>query len=231
MDYLSIANSPLLWLASGLCVALVLFQSALFVKKSLKSSKELGITTEQLKSAAKASTTGSIGPSLAIVAGMISLLISMGGPISWFRLSYIGSVAYELMAAGFGAEATGVTLGSENMTVTAFAAGVWVMTLGSLGWVIFTGLATHKLDGMRLKLAKGSTSLLPLVSAGAMSGAFAYLSLDRVFRFDSQTLAAIAGFVVMVILSLYNKKSDKKWIREWGFTIAMFSGMIISVLF
>lgn len=231
MNYLEIANSPIMWLACGLCVALVIFQSTLFVRKSLKTSKELGITDQQIRSAVKASTSSSIGPSLAIVAGMISLLISMGGPISWFRLSYIGSVAYELMAAGFGAEAAGATLGSESMNAVAFATGVWVMTLGSLGWVVFTGLATHKLDGMRLKLAKGSTTLLPLVSAGAMSGAFAYLSLDRVFRFDVQTIAAISGFAIMAALGLYNKKANKQWVREWGFTIAMFAGMLISVVF
>ena len=90
MDYMKIANSPLLWLSCGLCVGLVFIQSGIFVKKSLSTSKTLGISNAQIKSAVKSSFTSSIGPSLAILAGMVSLLVAMGGPISWFRLSYIG---------------------------------------------------------------------------------------------------------------------------------------------
>ena len=231
MDYMSIANSPLMWLACGLCVALVIFQAALFVRKSLIAGKKLGITNEQIKSAVKSSATGSIGPSLVILAGMISLLVAMGGPVSWFRLSYIGAVAYELMAAGFGAEAVGVTLGSPEMNATAFACGLWVMTLGSIGWVLFTGLATHKLDKFRNVLAGGRKEMLPVVSAGAMCGAFSYLSLDRVVLFNSQTYAAIAGFVIIAIFTAYNQKANKKWIREWSFCISMFLGMAVSIPF
>jgi hypothetical protein len=231
MDYMEIANSPLLWLAAGLCVGLVIFQSVLFVKKSLSVSKELGIKDSQVKSAIKSSFTASVGPSLAILAGMVSLLVAMGGPISWFRLSYIGSVAFELMAAGFAADAAGVTLGGPDMTKEAFAAGVWVMTLGSFGWVLFTALFTPKLDDFRHYLAGGKKALLPIISSGAMCGAFAYLSLDRVFRFDSQTIAAIVGFVSMAAFMAYNKKKDKQWIKEWAFTISMFVGMFVSLIF
>lgn len=230
MNYMEIANSPLMWLSCGLCVGLVLFQSALFVKKSLSTGKEMEITELQFKSAIKSSFTSSIGPSLAILAGMVSLLVAMGGPISWFRLSYIGSVAYELMAAGFGADAMGVTLGGADMNAVAFANGVWTMTLGSIGWVAFTALATPKMDKFRYVLAGGKKAMLPIVSAGAMCGAFAYLSLDRVFRFDNQTVAAFVGFGVMAAFMLYNKKLQKQWVKEWAFTISMFVGMIVSVM-
>ncbi len=231
MKYLEIANSPLLWLSCGLCVALVLFQSTLFVRKSLSTARKLNITDGQIRSAVKSSLTSSIGPSLAILAGMVSLLVAMGGPVSWFRLAYIGSVAYELMAAGFGAKATGVTLGGADMNGIAFAAGLWTMTLGSIGWVLFTALATPKLDKFRHILAGGKKAALPIISAGAMCGAFAYLSLDRVFRMDKQTTAALAGFAIMAAFTAFNKKAQKQWIKEWSFTISMFAGMFISVLF
>lgn len=231
MEYLTIANSPWMWFACGLGVMLTLYQSLVFAIKSLKVRKQVGISDEQLKSAIKTSISSSIGPSIVILVGMVSLLVAMGGPVSWLRLSYIGSVAYELMAAGFGAEAMGVSLGSADMTAEAFAAGLWVMTLGSLGWILFTGLFTDKMDKFRNVLAGGKKALLPVVSAGAMCGAFAYLSLDRIFRFDVQTYAAIGGFVVMVLLLIYNKKAKKKWVKEWAFSIAMFAGMFIAIPF
>lgn len=230
MDYSAIANSLIMWIACGCGVLLVLFQAAVMTKKSLDAGKKLGISKEQINMAIKSSAAGSIGPSLAILAGMVSLLVAMGGPVSWFRLSYIGAVAYELMAAGFGAEAMGVTLGGADMTATAFACGVWVMTLGSIGWVLFTALATPKLDKFRNVLAGGRKELVPMVSVAAMCGAFSYLSIDRVVRFDSQTTAAIAGFVIMALFTLYNQKANKKWIREWSFCISMFAGMAISVI-
>lgn len=231
MDYMSIANSVWLWLACGAGVALVLFQAAVFTLKSLKVRKQVGITDAQLKSAIKTSVTSSIGPSIVILVGMVSLLVAMGGPVSWFRLAYIGSVAYELMAAGFGAEAMGVKLGSPEMSGLAFACGLWVMTLGSLGWILFTALFTPSLDKFRNVLAGGRKTLLPVVSAGAMCGAFGYLSLDRVVRFDSQTYAAIGGFAVMALFMLYNKKAQKQWIKEWAFSISMFAGMLIAIPF
>mgnify|MGYP002508422423 CR=1 FL=1 len=39
--------------------------------------------------------------------------------LSWMRLSFIGSVNYEAMAAGFGAQAMGTTL--EKLDPVAFA--------------------------------------------------------------------------------------------------------------
>ena len=231
MDYQNIANSFWMWLACGAGVALVIIQSALMTIRSIKAGKELGITTEQFKAAGTSAAVGSVGPSLAILAGMVSLLVAMGGPVSWYRLSYIGSVAYELMAAGFGADAMGVTLGGTDMTATAFACGLWVMTLGSIGWVLFTAIATPSLDKFRKFLAGGRAEMIPIVSVGAMCGAFAYLTIDRVVRFDSQTTAAIAGFLVMAAFQIYNKKVQKKWIREWSFCISMFAGMFISIIF
>lgn len=80
-------------------------------------------------------------------------------------------------------------------------------------------------------MAGGKAELLPVVSGCAVAGVFAYLSMDRVFRFDSQTVAVLAGFIIMTVFSVYNKKANKKWIRNWAFTLSMFAGMLISMLF
>ena len=45
-------------------------------------------------------------------------------------MSFIGSVNYEAMAAGFSAQAMGKTL--QTMDTMAFACGVWTMVCGSL---------------------------------------------------------------------------------------------------
>lgn len=224
-----IMNSPLMWLACGACVAWVIFQALLFLYKAMKVSTEVGLNKEQINQAIKASTVASIGPSLAVLVSMIALLVSMGGAISWFRLSYIGSVAYEMYAAEVGAQVTGSALGAE-MTGEAFATGVWVMTIGCLGFTLLTALFTDKLDKLQNFMAGGKAEVLSVLAVCAMCGAFSYLCMGRVFRMDSQTVACLAGFAIMAVFMIINKKAQKKWIKDWGFTIAMFGGMLISVI-
>lgn len=228
MKYLEIANSPWVWLACGLCVAWVLLQSILFVRKSLKMGKELGITSDQIKSTVKVAAVTSIGPSMGIVVGMVALLVSLGGPIAWYRLSYIGSVAYETTASELGAQAAGEALGA--LSPTGFATAVWTMTLGAMGAPILTGLFTHKMDKLQNLMAGGKREMLPIISGCCIAGVFAFLTCDRVFRFDSQTVAALVGFVAMALFSGINKKVQKKWIHDWGFTLSMFIGMAASML-
>ena len=229
MDYLKIANGFWLWVACGLGVAWVVFQSVLFLIKSIKVSKEIGITKTQVNSAVKTSIVATIGPSLGVLVGMVALLVSMGGPVSWFRLSYIGSVAYEMFAAEIGAQAGGGALGA-NMSATAFATGVWVMTLGALGSILITALFTDKMGKLENVMAGGRKEMLPIIAGCAMCGTFSYLCMDRVFRFNSQTTAALSGFIIMAVLNVWNKKLNKKWIRNWSFTISMFAGMLISIV-
>ena len=205
MDYLKLANHPLLWIASTVAVSIVVVQSLIFAIKSCKVGKTMGITDKQIKSAVKSSAISAIGPSMTIFAGMVSLIVTMGGPIAWMRLSFIGSVIFESMSAGFG-----------------------TMILGSLGWIIFTLLFGHKLDKITNVISSGKKSFIPIISLGAMLGSFAYLNADRVLRFDNGTIACISGMAIMVILCMLEKKKNIKWLREWGLTISMFSGMIIA---
>lgn len=230
MDYMEIANSFPMWIAAALAVVLVLFQSFIFVRKSLVDGKKIGLTNKQMKSAMRSSAISAFGPSLVILAGMISLLISLGGPISWMRLSFIGSVMFELMAAGFGTGAMGVKLGSDAMTGIVYANAVWTMILGAIGWLLFTALFTHKLDKVREKMAGGNKKLIPIISVAAMLGAFAQINSSRILQFDKGTLALVVGAVCMIILQKMASNGKNAWIKEWALTISMFTGMLVAII-
>ena len=49
MDYLKLANHPLLWIASTVAVSIVVVQSLIFAIKSCKVGKTMGITDKQIK--------------------------------------------------------------------------------------------------------------------------------------------------------------------------------------
>lgn len=235
VNYLDLANSPLMWIAAAIAVGIVVFQSVLFLKKSLAAAKNCGITSQQVKMAVKGSAISSIGPSIVILVTMISLIVTMGSPISWMRLSFIGSVNYEAMAAGFGAQAMGKSL--ETLDAMAFSCGVWTMICGSLGWLIFTLLFTDKMDKVNHLLSKGNMKMIPIISAGAMLGAFANLSAGNFFNAEgsltigsASSIATIVGCVAMMLLTKLAKKPKFTWLREWAFAVSMFFGMFIGYI-
>lgn len=230
MDYMEIANSLPLWIAAGLAVALAVFQSIIFAKKSYSSGKAMGLTEHQMKAAMKSSFITSIGPSIVVLTGLLSLLVTVGGPMAWMRLSYIGSVMFELMSASFGAEATGVKMGIDPMTEVAFANAVWTMILGSIGWIVFATISADKMGKFQGKLAKGNKAIIGIISTAAILGAFAALVSPHLLKINKNSVAALAGGVIMLVLQLLIKKKNINWLKEWGLAIALFGGMIVAVI-
>ena len=230
MDYLQIANSFPMWVAAGLAIALVLFQAIIFAKKSYGTGKEIGLTELQMKSAMKSSFITSLGPSVVILTGLLSLLVTVGGPMAWMRLSFIGSVMFEMMAAGFGTEAVGVKMGIDPMTELAFANAVWTMILGSTGWIVFAVLTADKMEKVQVKFSKGDKGLLAIISVAAMLGSFGSLVSGHLLAMNNNTIAAVAGGMIMLVLSPLAEKKQIKWLKEWALTFALFGGMLIAAI-
>ena len=118
-----------------------------------------------------------------------------------------------------------------------FACAIWVMVLGSLGWLIFTLLFTDKMDKVNHLLSSGNEKLVPIISACAMLGAFAYLASGNFITGEGSVtftspaaVATIIGCVVMMGLSKIAKDKNIQWIKEWALSISMFSGMIIGTV-
>ncbi|NLJ97844.1 MAG: DUF5058 family protein [Tissierellia bacterium] len=230
MDYLEIANSIPMWIAAGLAVSLVLFQAIIFFRKSYNTGKKIGLPEEKMKSAVKSSLITSIGPSIVILTGLLSLLVTVGGPMAWMRLSFIGSVMFEMMAAGFGTEALGIKMGIDPMTNVAFANAVWTMILGSIGWIIFATLTADKMERVQTKFSRGDEALLGIISIAAMLGSFGSLVSGHLLAMNKNTIAAISGGIIMLILAPIADKKNITWLKEWALTFALFGGMIIAAV-
>lgn len=86
LEYLKVANSPLLWIACIPAVALVMVQAFMFARRAWKTGPQMGVSKEQMVRGAKSAAIASLGPSLVIVIGAVSLLASVGGPLAWMRL-------------------------------------------------------------------------------------------------------------------------------------------------
>lgn len=230
MDALQIANSLPMWIACGLAVGLVVVQAAVFAKGAYSAGKKMGISDKQMKSAIKSSAITSIGPSIVILSGMLSLLISVGGPMAWMRLSLIGSVMFESIAAGIGTSSVGVQLGADTLTPEALTMAVWAMILGSIGWVIFATFSADKMEKVQAKLAGGNPAKLMSIATAAIIGAFSAMSAQHIVKLNKNSIACILGAIIMGSLMTLSEKKNIKWLKEWNLTIAILVSMIVTVL-
>ena len=137
---------------------------------------------------------------------MIALLVSLGGPIAWMRLSFIGSAMYEMMAAGFGTQVVGGTLGKAPNAV-------WTMILGALGWIVFATVSADKMEKVQNKFSGNDTKLMGVIASGAILAAFGSFSAGHLITLDKNTLSCISGGVVMLILNMIADKKALKWVR------------------
>ena len=105
-------NHPLLYLIAGILVAVVLGQSIYFLMKALRRSKELGMDQSRIRKTIRTAAIFTIAPAVAIVISIITLSKKLGLPLPWLRLSVVGSMSYETVAANNALSVMGQSLGS-----------------------------------------------------------------------------------------------------------------------
>lgn len=209
---------------------LVLVQAIIFLKESYQAGKKMGIEENKLKSAIKSSAITSIGPSVVILSGMLSLLITVGAPMAWMRLSLIGSVMFESIAAGIGTSTVGVQLGVDKLTPVALTMAVWTMILGSIGWIIFATFSSSRMDKVQQKISGGDPKKLMFISVSAIIGVFSALSSQHLIKLNKHALACVLGGIIMGVLIIIGDKKNIKWLKEWNLTIAILGAMAIVAL-
>lgn len=134
-------NDPLLFLFVGIIIAAVLGQSIFFLVKSVRRAKERGMDMTKIKKTIITAAIFTIAPAVAIVITVISLSESLGIALPWLRLSVVGSLSYEAIAAdnaargmGFSglAELAGRINASQYVTITivmtvSIMVGIWLV--------------------------------------------------------------------------------------------------------
>ncbi len=230
MNAMEIANSIPMWIACGVPVLLVLVQALVFARNAYRAGKKVGLTDAQMKGAIRSSATTSIGPSFVILSGMLSLLISIGAPMAWMRLSLIGSVMFESIAAGFGTSAVGVQLGADELTPLALDMAVWTMVLGSIGWIIFATFSADRMDKVQHRISGGDPAKLMAISTAAIIGAFSSMSASHLIKLNKYSIACVLGAVFMAICMKLSEKPAFAKLKEWNLTIAIFAAMIVTAL-
>lgn len=235
---LQIANSWGLWLCAFAAISLVLLQALLFTRLAFKSAEKIGFPKEKCMQGLRSGLITAIGPSIAVLIVMVGMMSILGGPITWLRLSMIGSAATELTAAKLSAEAIGVTFGSPEFDGIALSNAYWAMAINGIGWLLMVSLFASRMEVIRQKMGGGDARWLSLIGLAASLGAFAYLNSEALFKSFIATskgivggfapaLAVIGGMFGMLLMLKLSKKMT--WLKEYSLGIAMLIGMIAAM--
>ncbi len=225
-----IANSPGFWLIGIPMVLVMLFQAYLFMKKAWCCGLKMGMSKEQMMRGLRSGAITSIAPSFSILIALVGLIAIVGGAFAWQRLSVVGSIMYIGFTVQTALNAIGTTVGGSGYTPDAFANCVWVMAIGSGGWLLVTALFTHKLEWVRRKAVRGQTELLPVLTICAILGTFGYLVSKHAVTVSRSTIAMIVGALCVILLNEVSEKKGKKWLKECSLGLAMLAGMFAAII-
>lgn len=223
-EYLEVANSPWLWAMVIPTVLMVCVQAYVFMRNAIKAGPIVGLTKKDLKEAIRAGAICSIGPGLSMFTVMIAMMSILGGPFSWLRLSIIGTITTEMLAATAGAEGMGVQLAGPDYGVIAFACSVWVITLNTWGSFVVNLLFAHKMEKIKVAVEKRDIYMFNAVGSCVMIGCIAMFLAGQMTGGVGKFSAAAIGFVSMLILLQISKKVPK--LAEYNVGVAMLIGII-----
>ena len=136
-------NAGALYLLVGGVLAFVVAMCVIFMVKSYKAGLKIGMDKKTLRKIITSSATFTVLPSVSILLGVITIMKLLGVPFAWLRLSVIGSLQYELTAAG---AAIDKIVGSgaldengvmqQTMDMGQFGTVSMVMTVAILGGIV-----------------------------------------------------------------------------------------------
>ena len=124
-------NHPILFLLVGIVIAVVLAQSVYFLVKAYRRAKKIGMDMKKIKKTIITATLFTIAPAVSIVITILALSNSLGVALPWLRLSVVGSLSYETIAASNAATGMGTSLAAlaNSMDASQFLTILIVMTV------------------------------------------------------------------------------------------------------
>ncbi len=233
-------NSPVLFVLAGVIVAVVLLQSAVFLIKAWRRAKELGMSTDKLRRIARTAAIFTIAPAIAIVISVITLSKDLGLPLPWLRLSVVGNLSYETIAASNAESAMGLTFGQvSSLTATQYVTIASVMTLSIMVGIWLVPLIGKKLLTGVINLEKRDKKWADLFQNSMFIGmisafvGFVFCDVLNVAKGDFTGLIPVCVFIVsalvMAVCGLILKKTGKRWIMDYALPISLIVGMAAAI--
>ena len=234
-------NHPILFVIVGAVIALVLGQSVFFLVRAIKRARELGISSSTVKKTISSAAIFTIAPAVAILVGVIALSKSLGIALPWLRLSVIGSITYETVAAGNALEAAGQSAGATIVDPAMFISVAWVMTIGIAAGLILVPFVTKKLQAglsqIGMKDKKWGEIFNNAMFLGMISAFLGYVFCDvgLLAKGDTSGLIPVCvmavSAVVMAICGIIATKAKIRWLTDYALPMSLIIGMASAIPF
>ena len=233
-------NSPILFVMVGVVIAFVLAQSVYFLARAVKRAKELGIAKETISKTMSSSAIFTIAPAIAVLVGVITLSKSLGVAVPWLRLSVVGSLSYESIAANSALEALGLNTATQITDASAFVTVLFVMTIGIAIGLVLVPFLTKKIQGGLKSIEKSDKKWGEILNnsmfLGMISAFLGYVFCDvsNAFSGDFTGLIPVCvmavSAVVMAICGLCAMKvKAMKWMNDYALPISLVCGMAAAI--
>lgn len=247
-------NHPLLFLIAGFLVAVVLGQSIYFLVKALRHSKELGMNQAKIKKTMLSAALFTIAPAVAIVISVMVLSKTLGLPLPWLRLSVVGSMSYETVAATNALQAMGQSLGAGELNAQQFVNVLIVMTVSIMLGIWLVPVIGKKLQKGMKSLANRDAKWADIFQNALFIGmiaaflGFVFCDVARLWDTGSRTVvkdgvetvfSATSGLIpvcvmassalTMLICGLLMRLPKMKWLSEYALPISLIVGMTLAI--
>ena len=236
-------NHPILFVLAGIIILAVLGQSVYFLWKAMKRSREIGMDQKKLMKTIKTAAVFTVAPAVSIVISVITLAKSLGIPLPWLRLSVVGSLSYEAIAASNALGAMGLELGKvDALTAQQYVNIVLVMTVSIMVGIWLVPVLSKKLLGgmsnLEAKDKKWADILQNAMFIGMIAAFLGFVFCDFSMLWNPvEGVAPTAGLIpvcvmgvsalVMVVLGLAMRKW--KWLGDYALPISLVLGMASAI--
>lgn len=234
------ANHPLLFVLSGVLVAAVLVQSVWFLVKALRRAKAIGMDGAKIKKLMISAATFTVAPAVAIVISVMTLSKDLGVALPWMRLSVVGSLSYETIAASNAVNAMGGSFGSGvALTASQFITVVLVMTISIMVGIWLVPVVAKKMQKGMITMEKRDKKWSEIFTAAMFIGmisafvGYVFCNVSTVLSADFSgiipVLVMAVSAVVMLAAGLLSKKTGWRFINEYALPISLLAGMAAAI--
>lgn len=233
-------NHPILFLLVGIVILIVLAQSVYFLIKAWRRGKEIGMDKKKLRRIAVSATIFTIAPAVAIVVSVITLSKDLGIALPWLRLSVVGSMSYETIAATNALSGMGLEFGKvANLTAEQFVTIAFVMTLSIMVGIWLVPVLCKKMKSGLISMKNKDSKWLDIFQSAMFIGmisafvGYVFCDFSGIFKGDTTGLIPVCvmavSAVTMLIAGLIKNITKARWINDYALPLSLIVGMASAI--
>ncbi len=231
MTYREAAGSGIMYIAVIIALLIVVGVSVVYLRKCYKHALECGIEKQILSNIIRSSAVFAVVPAIGIVVGMIALSTLVGLPYGWLRLSVMGSLSYETMAANMALEGLGVT-DVATSGVSTLAMVMFTMSLPMAVCAVNNVFFGKKVHMGSVKMQTASDKRWGAASSSVFMNALLLVMMTPHIMRGGVSLAtfitaAVLGFIITTIA----KKYKIPRLGEFAMAICLLGSMTASYFY